>query len=449
MKIGILLCVVLAAVITVDARVWTDTQGRTTEAELIRVHPNRTVELKTPGGKTVTLPFSTFSAEDVNYLESALSAPAQLHEVSWEAMNKLFGLPLWKDNNLWDDPCREVARRTRLRQESSTEFLENYRVYPLGESELFGEPVYAVALYGTKEQTESLSLVFFNQGDVPEDSDPKEIEQKIEACGTRILEAIEPILGEPERDSVGRGDLREKVWRWDWNGHAVLLSLQEGKYVAVRIMPIERADRSGRVEKLSDDVFKARMADCVERRENGDVVIRNIPMIDQGPKGYCVPATWERYLRYVDIPSDMYLLALAAQTEIGGGTSTDLMIEATENILHTYGRKLSGSGSEPDLDTVSKQIDRGMPILWTLLSTPEFQRAANENTARRKGQTLRPAGQDEDDESGGHICLIIGYNQRTGEIAISDSWGPHFAERWVPVEEALEVSDGEMYYIKW
>ena len=32
-----------------------------------------------------------------------------------------------------------------------------------------------------------------------------------------------------------------------------------------------------------------------------NVVVTDIPMVDQGPKGYCVPATWERYLRYLGI----------------------------------------------------------------------------------------------------------------------------------------------------
>ena len=98
-----------------------------------------------------------------------------------------------------------------------------------------------------------------------------------------------------------------------------MLSLQEGKYAALRIMPIARADRSGRVGKITEGDLKKRMASCVERRDNGDVIIRNIPMVDQGPKGYCSPATWERYLRYMEIPADMYLLALAARTRTGGG----------------------------------------------------------------------------------------------------------------------------------
>jgi hypothetical protein len=45
------------------------------------------------------------------------------------------------------------------------------------------------------------------------------------------------------------------------------------------------------------------------------------------------------------------------------------------------------------------------------------------------------------------MCLIIGYNKATGEIAISDSWGPRFAERWITVEEATAVSQGFLQVI--
>ena len=127
------------------------------------------------------------------------------------------------------------------------------------------------------------------------------------------------------------------------------------------------------------------------------------------------------------------------------------MNEATENIISSNGRKLARCGSSPDVNTISKQIDKGLPILWTLYSTPSFQRTASENTLRRNGQTVvsQPANQDEDSSSGYHMCLIIGYNRKTGEIAISDSWGPHFAERWVPQEDIQKASDGEMNIIKW
>jgi hypothetical protein len=40
--------------------------------------------------------------------------------------------------------------------------------------------------------------------------------------------------------------------------------------------------------------------------------------------------------------------------------------------------------------------------------------------------------------------MIIGYNRETGEIAISDSWGPEFAERWLTLEEAEAISQGSV-----
>ena len=435
---------------TAFARTWTDNKGRTVQADVIKVYPNKTVKLKS-GSKTFTLPFSSFSETDIAYLETLLSQPEDLHPVPWEKMNELFGLPLWSDSNLWNDPCSEVGKRINLNRESQTPYLENYRAYPLGSSKLFGEAVYAVALYGDSRTTESLSLVFLNLGDLPESTPSDEIDDLIEAAGERILSVITPILGDPERDSLGKDALREKVWRWNWNGHAIMLSQQEGKYTALRIMPTARADNGGQTGGISDKQLKSRLAECVDRRANGDVIIRNIPMINQGPKGYCVPATWERYLRYMDIPIDMYLLALAAGTGRGGGTYTADMNDATENIIGSNGRKLGKCGDSPDMDTVSKQIDKGLPILWTLYSTPAFQRAASENTLRRNGKDVPPraANQDEDTSAGGHMCLIIGYNRKTGEIAISDSWGPHFAERWVPQADIEKVSDGEMNIIKW
>jgi hypothetical protein len=55
----------------------------------------------------------------------------------------------------------------------------------------------------------------------------------------------------------------------------------------------------------------------------------------------------------------------------------------------------------------------------------------------------------DDLQSGGHACMIIGYNEETEEIATSDSWGPEFEERWMTVEEAEAISQGTMQILKW
>jgi len=453
-----LLAFVLLAASVGHARTWTDTKGRTVEAEVVRINPDKTVVLKTNRGKTVTVPFNTFIDEDVQHLETRLALPFDLHPVPWQEMNKLFGIEIWKDPVLWDDPTAEAAARMQLEKESKTAFMENHRAYPLGKQQVLNEPVYTTVLYGAKDHVGSMSFVFLNQGDMPVPGGVispgaiKAMARRIEESGMHVHDTLEPILGKPKRDTLGKGDLREKVWRWDWNGHAIMLSVAEGKYAALRIMTTDRADRSGRVEKITEADLKKRMASCVERRENGDVVIRNIPMVDQGPKGYCSPATWERYLRYMDIPADMYLLALAGNTGAGGGTYMHEMLAATKSLISANGRELEEIGSSLSPNHVAEYIDQGLPIMWRFMSTPSFQLAANNNTARRNGKKVKTnndSGQAEDTGAGGHICLIIGYNKQTNEIAISDSWGPRFAERWVKASDAQRVSYGSMNVIKW
>lgn len=450
----------IALTLTAHAREWTDAKGRTIEADVVKVNENRTVVLKTARGKTVTVPFTTFVEADVEHLDYLLSRKGRgkLHPVPWSELNALFGLDIWQDDLLWNDSTTTVAERMKLQPESKTDFMENHRAYPLGQENILSEPVYTTALYGDQEHVSSVSFVFLNLGDMPQSErhlSPggyKTMSQKIEDSGMRVHDALVPKLGEPKRDTLGKGELREKVWRWDWNDHAIMLAMAEGKYAALRIMPSDRADRSGRVEKITEGDLKKRMASCVERRDNGDVVIRNIPMVDQGPKGYCVPATWERYLRYMDIPADMYLLALAANTGVGGGTSANAMNDATQYLISANGRELEKISASLSPEDICEHIDAGLPIMWYLISTPDFQWAANQNTARRKGKELKrriKAGQSEDDSAGGHICLIVGYNEQTDELAISDSWGARFTERWVPLSDMQNASQGYLYIIKW
>jgi hypothetical protein len=43
--------------------------------------------------------------------------------------------------------------------------------------------------------------------------------------------------------------------------------------------------------------------------------------------------------------------------------------------------------------------------------------------------------------------MIIGYNDQTQEIAISDSWSKAFAIRWMTLPEAKAINAGESYVI--
>jgi len=64
-------------------------------------------------------------------------------------------------------------------------------------------------------------------------------------------------------------------------------------------------------------------------------------------------------------------------------------------------------------------------------------------------EPARKAAKDwRNDPESGHVCMIIGYNEKTGELAVSDSWGPQFAERWITAEEAKVVSQDRFFVIR-
>ena len=353
----------LIFVLQSEARVWTEKEsGRQIKADIVKVYSRREVVLKKENRQTITVPFDIFIPADVDHLEYLLKHRNRrlLHPVNWQEMNACFGIDLWQDEWLWDDTTSNTAHRLHIQFESKTDFMENYRGYMNGKTNILSEPAYATALYGKGDQIDSFNIIFLKQGDAPY-RNRGEAKEAIEAAAQRLEKTLRHLLGKPRRDSIGRDDMREKVWRWDWNHHALLLSHMEGKFVTLRIMTCERAERGGRNDKLGYNALRTRVANCVKTLHNGDVIIKNIPMIDQGAKGYCSPATWERYLRYFDIPADMYLIAVVAKTSAGGGTYTHEIKKAMQPLLSAYGRDLIELESHIEMDEIENRSTAEFP----------------------------------------------------------------------------------------
>ncbi|HEY1050291.1 MAG TPA: hypothetical protein VGE39_11070, partial [Prosthecobacter sp.] len=274
-----------------------------------------------------------------------------------------------------------------------------------------------------------------------------------------ITETLTKKLGEPRKERFGEGKVgRTDVRRWDWRGHSILLGQAEGEYVGVQIVTSHFADAGGRAAYTNDAIVRARALANIEKRPNGDVVIGDIPMVDQGPKGYCAPATAERAMRYLGVPADMYILANAGETGFGGGTSMQLLLQGIERHIRNKGRAFDSWEGELKMRDIAKQIDKGVPIMWTLYSTKDFNKTANERKKERAGITdwkgwkekvaaaaASSALQKDDDTR--HVVLIIGYNAETNEIAFSDSWGDDFKERWMTLPEAQLVSQNHFYMV--
>ena len=154
------------------------------------------------------------------------------------------------------------------------------------------------------------------------------------------------------------------------------------------IVSQEEAENRGRTDLISDSKMKERLAKNVTHADNGDVVIDNIPMVNQGPKGYCVPATFERAMRYQGVPADMYLLAVVGGTKPGGGTNTQRLFQEVESTVRRKGRRADDVKVNPlRMRTLKRYLDEGIPVIWQMCSLSKYNSIANERTKKRESVT--------------------------------------------------------------
>lgn len=466
-----------------EMRVFTNSQGVTIQAALVSV-ANGQATIRRQDGAQFTVAVTAFSPADQEYIRqwqqpsaaaSAMRAPAGPNDGQPAAeLNTLAGHKLFGENSLWESEATAVAERLSLRRESETTSQSSFRSYPAEDYRFFGARPYSVALYAEDGKTTSLSIVFANKGDLfgakgggedhfDKDTPPAEaakiVKKAMDADLKIIADTLSAKLGQPKKERFGEGKTgRMNMQRWDWRGHAILLAEADGEYVGVQIVPAAFADAGGKSIRVSDADIRDRAKKNVVTRPNGDVVIQDIPMVDQGPKGYCVPATAERAMRYLGVAADMYVLANAGETGYGGGTSVDKLLEGVARHIRAKGRSFDRWDGAPEMREISKHIDKGVPVMWALFSTDEFNETANRRTKERKDVTEWAAWKQKlaaetaenklvKDRSSGHVVLIIGYNKDTGEIAFSDSWGERYMERWITLKEAALVSQDRCYVV--
>lgn len=457
-------------------RTFTNASGKSISAKVLAVE-GENVRISLEGtGKEFSVPLSSLSEADREYLADwSPPAPVALDDesgVTVEAINEAFGHELFTDAALWDSEPGEVADRLGWKLESEVEFSESYRSYPGEDYRFLGARPFSAALYGEDDKVTSVSLVFANKGDSfaaagsgeehfiegkPVPGGMEGLRLLMEHDAKTIGEKLAGLLGEAETQKFGEGESRVYVERWDWAGHAFLLSHVEDEYVALAIETTEFADKRGNTKRISDAFIRERIRGYVEKRENGDVVVSNIPMVDQGPKGYCVPATAERLMRFFGVPADMYLLAMAGQTKAGGGTSVERLLDNVGRDIKRKGRSFEIENGELEMRNIQRSIDEGVPLMWALHSTEEFNEISRERTEERSGgdwtdyvEKVKAAAENPSlgpDPDRGHVVIIIGYNEESGEIAFSDSWGEDYRERWITLAEAKQVSQDRFYVI--
>ena len=438
--------------------------GKTIPIVIVGVNAD-ILTFKTEQGQQFDIPISQLTPDSVERIKAKLTpsvAPSAESLALGVKLNEIIGHQLFEGtSSLWNEDAEVVAKRLSWRLESKKKDSSSYRHYTDKEYVFLGAHPYCVTLYGgANGKPERFSLVYANKGDFgsnvgmgpdhfkkmhPDRSPPENLEDAIKLDAEIIAETLSKGLGAAETQYFGEKEDKRKVQRWNLGDHVFLLSTMEGEYTSLLLVNKEEADAEGKVKFIPDTIIRKKQLTNVTQSENGDVWIDNIPMVNQGPKGYCAPATFERAMRYMQIPADMYLLATAATTA-EGGTNTMKLSEDCKRIVRSKARRIKELNLKEDFEikNIKKFIDEGVPVLWQMRSLEEYNEIANSRSKTRKeisdfGKwTLEIKAEAEEkilafeaDQSNFHICMVIGYNEKTREVAVSDSWGPNYELRWV------------------
>ncbi len=465
----LLACLAAQSLLAGSERVFKSSTGQEMRATFVSLK-GETVTLRRDDGKPFDLPLARLSADDQAYVKEAAAGSGK----DAEKLNEAAGQAIANGNAFGDLDAAELASALKLRPESTSKHGKSWRLYAAFAKDytLFGAMPYSVALYSDGGgKVENISIVYANKGDFGSTAGfaqdhfkksgttpPGTLAEAMEMDVKTISAALDEVFGEGTEQRYGESGTRRTITRWDWNGHAFLLSNEENEYVSLAIVSTEMADSGGKSARMSDADLKKRLIENVSQSDNGDVFITEIPMVDQGPKGYCVPATFERAMRTMGIDADMYLLAMVGQSQAGGGTVVEVLLENVKSAVYRKGRRTKEDDIRAlKIRDVKRYIDQGVPLMWSMCSMDSYNEIADENTAGRedgdaafretiteKSHKLAEKDKPEDNR---HVCMIIGYNESTNEIAVSDSWGKSFELRWVPLEVANWVSAGRLFMI--
>jgi hypothetical protein len=339
---------------------------------------------------------------------------------------------------------------------------------------LFGEKVGEVIVRGVADgKPTQVTVSLYNRGDDGGIS-PSQLTDR----ATKWKQRLDGVLAVPSETREQRGAVNVSGWMWRKGRVAWLLESSVSKspsggaqaeFLRLRIASLDATTAAG-----GQPVRRSGLSGNVEKKDNGDVFIANVPMVDQGQKGYCAVASAERVARYYGLEVDQHEIAQLAKTG-NMGTSLSEMEEALKRVtgkLHvrttkqfdldmrqyiqdvkSYNQaakkaneseflfernevivnplkfwsevkpeiflqmKTQQSGFNRFTGKIEEYVDQGIPLCWAL-QLGMFKETGIPQT------------------HGGHMRLLIGYNSKTQELLYTDSWGKGHELKRMPAGQA-------------
>lgn len=392
------------------------------------------------------------------------------------------------------------------KQAASNKYLPGARYSPVDEttwrmangSFTFGKlQAGEVLLHWGEDNIGSLRVIVYSKGD--DGAIGKEDFQKRIEDAKAALTEIAGVEPKKKKVNVKETGVQVECWEWSWENGAARLDASytgelgkkakrgkknrggsepfEAEFIRVDLGPDAEAIEHG---GASDKVTRKELRSSIKKEEDGTVWLDGVNMVDQGQKGYCVPATLARVFAFYGMDGvDQHALAALCDSSADGGTSSNSMEAAMAAIckkfpvklttledyqasmmalLEPYNKLAKKKGKQalsfavPPLDVadpellkqvragkksqvkkwmglIKRHIDAGSPVLWSVTLGIYKEEIAVPQTR------------------GGHMRLIIGYNMKEQTIIYSDSWGAGHEKKTMPAAEAAAMTTGR-YVIK-
>ena len=397
--------------------------------------------------------------------------------------------PLLSVENLWALKQNEFQRAAaKLPFEWTSSARDSARAADK-EMTLFGLPVYEVVARFDGEKPKRRSPRPFMHAAM-------RASYRRRSFGNWFGEHPMPFRSSPARSSLSAEKIpptpsepRGLVWKTDKARYLLEYSFTPGEITrypfsrGVRAAGDDAAGKKSELVAVGRESARAKFNGALHVKRDaasGDVWLPDVPMVDQGQKGYCVVASTERVMRYYGNQVDANELAQIANTETDGGTSPQAMNTALKKIaarLKVRVRPLEESDVRSVLDLIKdynraakktkapeiadpgNYIDVGRiygAMDFEVLKEARTKSKSDVSRFQRAVQTHIEAGipllwsvqlglskePGIPQNAGGHMRLIIGYNNTKQEILFSDSWGAGHELKRMPALNAWTITTG-------
>lgn len=393
--------------------------------------------------------------------------------------------PLWaagdlaeslRSGEIWKTPRKELSNKYLVGERYAPIDETSFRLASEGRVTLGELKPNEIVMTWKEDLLDSLLIMVYNKGDDGA-VDKKTFDEQLEAT-VATLDALTGQKGKPRKISKKESAVDVKAWEWVWPGGAMRLEgSSTGKrrnftaeFIRLTIGPDQEAlERGGANDAANRSDLKKHV-----RKENGAVWIEGIPMVDQGQKGYCLPAAVSRVFAYYGMDGvDQHALAALCGSSGEEGTSSSAMLAALKNIGSKFHVRIieldsieSAFAWMGDYDKVAKKLKKG-PLrcsgysdAWDAANA-DVLRAVRAGKASQVEKWMKPIRKSiavgmpvlwsvtlgvfpEEvglpQSRGGHMRLIIGYNDEKKTILFTDTWGAGHELKEMPVADACAMT---------